>query len=186
MEIHMRTSIAPRHAALALALVAAGLTATTLAAQSGRGGKQRFDAQESDEPGERRPPRRPPGPPPPLDAILERHADELGIDDATLGRIRAIADEVRDDMDAGHDAVRAAHEALRSLAETPDATQAQIEAAARQLGDAEAAVAVLHVTTAQRMLALLTPEQRAALRDLAPPPPPQGGERPPRGSEDPR
>src|SRR6185369_12836542 len=113
-------------------LVAAAATATVLAAPSGRGdakacvggrgsGGQESDQRESGE-GDRMQPPRPQGPPP-LDRILEHHAEELGIDDATLDRIRAIADDVREDMDGKHDAVRAAHEALRSLAETPDAPQ---------------------------------------------------------------
>ncbi len=164
-----KKSFVPRHLAIALTLVAAGAMAA--AGPPGRAGNERSGEPSSHEAGDRMAQRRPQGPPPPLHVILEHHAEELGIDDATLDRIRGIAEDVRDEMDARHDAVRAAHEALRALGESPDADAAQVEAAARQLGDAEAAMAVLHVTTAQRMFALLTPEQREALRELAPPPP---------------
>jgi len=201
----MRKTIAPRHAALALALAAAGVTSTLFAAPPGRGQDERLGERESGDdargPGrgmrgsgeeprgfgddERGRPPRHHGPPPPLHLVLEHHAEELGLDDATLDRIREIADGVREEMEARHDAVRTAHDSLRSLAETPAATPAQIEAAARQLGDAEAAMAVLHVTTAQGMLALLTPEQREILAELMPPPP-RGDERRGGGPPEPR
>ncbi|MCP5042114.1 MAG: periplasmic heavy metal sensor, partial [bacterium] len=63
----------------------------------------------------------PPGPPP-MDRVLERHADRLGLDADTRDEIRRIAAESRDASEPIHDRLRALHDEMRELlgAQTPD------------------------------------------------------------------
>jgi Spy/CpxP family protein refolding chaperone len=76
-------------------------------------------------------------------------------------------------------AVRHAHEALRALADAPQFDEARANAAARELGQAIAAEALLKARMHAQMLAVLSPEQREQLRQRRPPQSrPQPQERP--------
>jgi Spy/CpxP family protein refolding chaperone len=65
-------------------------------------------------------------------------------------------------------AIRHAHEALRALGDSAQFDEARANAAARELGQAIAAEALLRTRVHAQMLALLTPEQREQLRQRRP------------------
>lgn len=90
-------------------------------------------------------------PAPPHEVLID-NAEAIGIDDATLAEIQAIAEASRDRMEALHEAAR----------EDASARQAMHEAGAEVM---------------ESILALLTAEQREAAREILPPPPggQQGG-----------
>jgi Spy/CpxP family protein refolding chaperone len=68
-------------------------------------------------------------------------------------------------------ALRHAHEALRALGDAAPFDEARANAAARDLGQAVAAVALLHARVHAQALAVLTPEQREQLHQRRPQPP---------------
>jgi len=67
--------------------------------------------------------------------------------------------------------IRRAHEALRGLGASGQFDEARAGAAARELGQAVAAQALLEARVHAQMLAVLTPEQRERLRAGRPRPP---------------
>ncbi len=107
----------------------------------------------------------PPGPPP-MDRVLERHADRLGLDADTRDEIRRIAAESRDASEPIHDRLRALHDEMRELlgAQTPD--EARVMEQAERIGEAEVALQKHRLRATLRIRALLTPEQRAELVEI--------------------
>jgi Spy/CpxP family protein refolding chaperone len=100
---------------------------------------------------------------PPLDAILERHAERLGLDAATLAKIRAAADASRPE----HERLEAELHALRQemwtlLSEDAPEHDAVMRLADR-VGAAETALDKHRLATLLEVRALLTPEQRREL-----------------------
>jgi hypothetical protein len=110
----------------------------------------------------------PPGGPPKVDVMVAEHADELGIDAATV-------DEIREVVAAAEPELEQLHQALRESVQRGDRDAfAQADGALR-----EKMRAVM-----EQVKALLTAEQWDALRRLLPPPPPpppdgEGGFPPP-------
>jgi Spy/CpxP family protein refolding chaperone len=114
---------------------------------------------------------RPGGPPsrggrggmPSFDRVLDRHAERLGLDDATRARIRAIADARRDEGERLAERVRALHGEMHALldqdAPDTDAVMRQAEA----IGAAETEMHKQRLATLLEIRALLTPEQRREL-----------------------
>jgi Spy/CpxP family protein refolding chaperone len=68
-------------------------------------------------------------------------------------------------------AVRRAHDALRALRDSTQFDEARAGAAARELGQAIAAEALLEARVHAQVVAVLTPEQREQLRKRRPQPP---------------
>ena len=121
---------------------------------------------------------RPPPPPPPLALVVERHADELGLDAATLDRVRALDREARARADARHEELREARESLHALMESEDPDEAAAVELVERLGEMRTQDEVARVRTDLAVRALLTSEQFARLREMRPPRPegrPQGG-----------
>jgi Spy/CpxP family protein refolding chaperone len=109
-----------------------------------------------------------PGPPmlpPPPEALIERYAEELGIDEATLERIRALAEQHRTEQQGILTELQQQKLALRTAlsAEQPD--EAAVIALARKIGTLESDLSVARLTSLIRIRAALTPEQNAALRE---------------------
>ena len=109
------------------------------------------------------PPGPPPGGPPKIEEIVAAHADEIGLDAATVDAIRQLAAAAAPDLEALHQAMRAAMEG---------GDQDAIEEAHRALHEAMRALM-------DQVRALLTDEQWEALRAFLPPPPPPGPPPPP-------
>lgn len=104
-------------------------------------------------------------PPPPPEAVIERYAEELGIDEATLERIRALSEQHRAEQQVILTELQQQKLALRTAlsAEQPD--EAAVIALARKIGTLESDLSVARLTSLMRIRAELTPEQNAALRD---------------------
>jgi len=134
-----------RRSAAAL-LLAAGLALSASA----------VPAQERDGPPHRRGP-------PPIDRLLDRHAEQLGLDDETRVRIREIADASRGDAERIRAELRERHAELRQLlgARTPD--RDAIMRQAERIGAAKTESQKHRLRTMLQIRALLTPEQREVL-----------------------
>jgi Spy/CpxP family protein refolding chaperone len=101
--------------------------------------------------------------PPPIDRILERHAEELGLSEEVHEQVRAIAAQseqeeapLREALHAQRDAL---HELLAQDAPEPDAVMHQAEV----VGAAEVDLHKQRLRTLLAVRALLTPEQRQQL-----------------------
>lgn len=101
--------------------------------------------------------------PPPFERVLERHADELGLDDAVRAKIREIAEEGRAKTQTHDDALRALHDEMRALLSTDEPDQQAVMRKAEEIGAAETARRKERLRTMLAIRALLTPEQRRAL-----------------------
>ena len=109
------------------------------------------------------------GPPhhgPPLDRILDRHAERLGLDDAVRERVRAIAAESREDADAIHERLEALHIELRTTLEADEPDEDRVMALAEEIGEVKTEGSKNRLNTMLRIRAELTPEQRQALVEI--------------------
>lgn len=98
--------------------------------------------------------------------VIERNADQLGIDAATLDKIKTTVAAGADAAEALHADKRAAHEALRAAmqADTPD--KAEVLRLVERAGLARIALDQHRTALMLDVRALLTPEQHAALKQL--------------------
>jgi Spy/CpxP family protein refolding chaperone len=109
------------------------------------------------------------GPGPPLgppDRFFAEHAQELGIDQATLDQIRAILDAARTDGHTLHDRVRSERRAMHDLLDQATPDEAAVMAEADVVGDAMTALHKHRLATMLKIRALLTLEQRDKLKEL--------------------
>lgn len=101
--------------------------------------------------------------PPPIDRVLERHAEELGLSDETRARVREIAEAAEARVEPLEAALRSERDAMHALLsqDTPD-----LDAVLRQADAVGAAETAMHKERLRTLLAVrvvLTPEQRAKL-----------------------
>jgi Spy/CpxP family protein refolding chaperone len=114
------------------------------------------------------PPPGPPGPPghrgpPPIDQVLERHADRLGLSPDVRARVHQIAEQARAAEEPLREEVRQRHRELRALLDQDDP---QLDAVMHKTEEISAAELALHQERLRAFLAvrqLLTPEQRREL-----------------------
>jgi Spy/CpxP family protein refolding chaperone len=100
---------------------------------------------------------------PPLDALLERHAERLGLDAETLAKIRAAADASRPEHERLADELHALRLEMRALlSEDAPGLEAVMHLADR-VGAAETALDKHRLATLLEIRTLLTPEQRREL-----------------------
>lgn len=136
--------------------------------------------------GERRgPPPAPTAPPPPGDErgpddgggpggmnpreglrLLKEHAKELGISDATLGQIKELARKGRDSRSPLDDRLEDARDKIRELMQSDSPDRAKVMAAIEEAGRAEIALRQHDVEVLLQIRALLTPEQREAVKKM--------------------
>ncbi|WP_229467228.1 Spy/CpxP family protein refolding chaperone [Massilia sp. Mn16-1_5] len=88
----------------------------------------------------------------------------IALSDAQQDRLFAILHAEAPQLREQDKIERKAHEALRSMFEAGDFSEAKAAAHTRALGQAIAARELLRVRTAGQVMALLTPEQRARLK----------------------
>jgi Spy/CpxP family protein refolding chaperone len=100
---------------------------------------------------------------PPIDQVLERHAERLGLDDATRARIREIADAARSEAEPREQELRRLHEDMRALLEQESPELDAVMRQAERIGTAETELQKQRLRTLLAIRALLTPEQRAEL-----------------------
>jgi Spy/CpxP family protein refolding chaperone len=100
------------------------------------------------------------------DGWIERHADELGIDDATLAEIQQIVEASREQAEAIYAEHRAARDAMHRMLEQDepdfDAVMKQVET----IGEIDIRKHKHRIATMLEIRAKLTPEQRSRLREL--------------------
>ena len=101
--------------------------------------------------------------PPPIERVLERHAERLGLDDDTRARIRELSSEGRDAGRAHREALRALRDELRELLSQDAPKESEVFAKADEIGRAETALQKERLRTMLAIRALLTPEQRSEL-----------------------
>ena len=104
----------------------------------------------------------PPGPPP-LDGILDRHADELGLDPAVRARIHDLAAQSRQAAQPLDDELRTLHEGMRAMLEQESPSADAVMQQADRIGAAETDLHKQRLQTMLAIRALLTPDQRAKL-----------------------
>ncbi len=167
------TRLPHRVLALAVATALAGPGLAAAASAQGAAGQRTGEAPLA-QAGE--PPAPPPPPPgggpghgfrrPPLDAVLERNAGRLGLDEATRARIRALGDAARPEGDALEEKLQQLRKEMRALLEedTPDRDAVMRQADA--VGAAEVELEKHRLGTMLEIRALLTPEQRRELVKL--------------------
>lgn len=103
---------------------------------------------------------------PPIDRILERHAERLGLDDETRERVREISEESRQASEGIHEQMRALHEALRAALEADEPDEDAVMDLAEDIGDLRTQGTQQRLRTMLRIRAELTPEQRAQLVEI--------------------
>jgi Spy/CpxP family protein refolding chaperone len=81
-------------------------------------------------------------------------------------KIRAINAELRDQRQAANFRLRQAQRALAEAVESPTPNETLIDQRSKEVADAQAATIRLRSLTEARVLQVLTPEQRAKLREI--------------------
>jgi len=132
--------------------------------------------------------------PPPLDRVLEKHAEELGIDDETLDAIAELVEATRPELDKKHDEIRDLRKGFHELLGADEPDRELVLQQIETIGEAEIELHKLEIEMLLDIRSMLTPEQRAALEEFVkerggpkdhhrgPPPhggPPGGGHGPP-------
>lgn len=104
-----------------------------------------------------------PGHPPPLEHVLERHADQLGLDAETRAEIDRLVSAARPESDALREQLRALHDEMRTLLSRDVPNEETVMNQAERIGNAETALQKNQLRGMLHIRALLTPEQRAEL-----------------------
>jgi protein CpxP len=107
-------------------------------------------------------PRGPHGPPP-IERVLERHADELGLSAEIRASIRTIAAKARQDQRPASEQLRALHEQMRAFLDAESPKVDDVMQWADRIGAAETELRKQRLRTMMEIRALLTPEQRQKL-----------------------
>jgi Spy/CpxP family protein refolding chaperone len=107
----------------------------------------------------------PPGFEPRPEAVIARHAQELGIDAATLEQIRALGEQHRAEREVIAGELQKQKLALRALLESERPNEAEAISLARKIGTLETDLSVARLSAMMRIHGLLTPEQNKALRE---------------------
>ena len=98
--------------------------------------------------------------------LLKEHAKELGISDATLTQIKEIARKGRDSRAPLDDRLEDARDKMRELMQSDSPDKAKVMAAIEEAGRAEIALRQHDVEVLLQIRALLTPEQREAVKKM--------------------
>jgi Spy/CpxP family protein refolding chaperone len=97
---------------------------------------------------------------------IERHAEELGLDEATRAEIEAIVEKSRAEREAIREEHRRARDAMHELLEQDDPDVAAVMKQADVMGAIEIRKHKQRLATMLEIRAKLTPEQRSKLRAL--------------------
>ena len=100
---------------------------------------------------------------PPLDELLERHAERLGLDDGTLARIREVESASRPEHERLADALHALRREMHDKLGEDAPDREAVMALADRIGAAETELDKHRLSTLLEIRALLTPEQRQEL-----------------------
>ena len=100
---------------------------------------------------------------PPLDELLERYAERLGLDAETLGKIRAVEDASHPEHERLADALHALRREMRMRLGEDEPDRDAVMQLAERIGAAETALDKHRLATLLEIRALLTPTQRREL-----------------------
>jgi Spy/CpxP family protein refolding chaperone len=98
--------------------------------------------------------------------VLERHADELGLDADTLARIHAIAAKAREAERPLADQLRSLHDAMRTMLEADAPKLDDVMQQADRIGALETELRKARLSTMLEIRSLLSAEQRQKLVTL--------------------
>jgi Spy/CpxP family protein refolding chaperone len=101
--------------------------------------------------------------PPPIDAVMERHADELGLDAATRAAIQQIADRSRLVEEPLREELHAIRDEMRGLLDADSPNLDDVMQWAERSGAVETELKKQRLRTMLEVRALLSPEQRQKL-----------------------
>lgn len=101
--------------------------------------------------------------PPPIDRVLERHADRLGLDDALRARIRGLAREGHDAAESHFEELHELHDGLRELLSADSPDEEAVMRQAERIGAVKTELKKQRLRTMLAIRSLLTPEQRREL-----------------------
>lgn len=97
---------------------------------------------------------------------IERHAEELGIDEATLAEINQIVDASREEAEAIYEEHRAARDAMHQMLDQDEPDFDTVMRQAEVIGEIDVRKHKHRIATMLQIRAKLTPEQRSQLREL--------------------
>lgn len=100
---------------------------------------------------------------PPLGAMIDYHAEELGLDDATRQEIREIVESSHARDEELRDQIRAERKALHDLMESEPVDRGAVMDQVERISELRAEEDKHRIDTMLRIREQLTPEQRAAL-----------------------
>jgi Spy/CpxP family protein refolding chaperone len=103
---------------------------------------------------------------PPLDDLLERHAERLGLDAETLASIRAVEDASHPEHERLADALHALRREMREKLGEDAPDREAVMALADRIGAAETELDKHRLSTLLEIRSLLTPEQRKELVEI--------------------
>ncbi|CAG0948366.1 hypothetical protein MYXO_00019 [Myxococcaceae bacterium] len=104
--------------------------------------------------------------PPPFEDLLERHSERLGLDDATLVKIRSLRDATHATTEELESELRHLRGELRKLLDSDTPALDDVLAKADAVGSAETALHKARLRTMLEIRALLSAEQRAELVEI--------------------
>lgn len=96
--------------------------------------------------------------------MLERHADELGIDDATLQKLDATVEQNRDALKALRTDAKTARKAVREAMKADNPDKTQVLRLIEQAGQAKIALEQQRAVVMLDLRAQLSPAQRDAIK----------------------
>ncbi len=102
----------------------------------------------------------------PLDARLEKHLDELGLDDAQREKVRVILDAARAEREGGRERMVSAFESMHVLLEADAPDEAAVLAKADEIGALRNERHKAMLRTLLRVRAELSREQRQKLSEI--------------------
>jgi len=106
------------------------------------------------------------GPRPHVGRMLEKHADELGLDEATLSQIRDVVANAREQSKAVRQAQRQEQRVLRELMAQPSPDRAAIMSQLEVIGQLRTELGKQRMGSWLEVRSLLTPEQLEKLKQL--------------------
>lgn len=114
----------------------------------------------------------PPGPggvrggQPPIDGFIERHAERLGLDDATVASIRKVVDRTRSDNEKVQQQIEAEQKQMRTMLEADSPNEKRVMQQADTIGALYTRERKNRLRAMLAVRALLTPGQRTELQKI--------------------
>ncbi len=99
-------------------------------------------------------------------SMVLKHADQLGLDEATQAKISELNKAARESGHSRHKDMKALHEEMRELMNQDSPDEAAVMALAERMGAAKTEAQKVNLSNMLKVQALLTPEQREKLKSI--------------------